>query len=154
MPAWLDSFLYIMVATMLGITYSLHFVLDYEHPVDTMVAFVGFEHVRSFEKAYVLTNTADLWAFGHRPRRGSRVRFESTGTYFQMFEHMHRYKQMILLYHARRVPLLASTDVILEYRLKNETIGYLIPADAIVSRETNSLGDMLGANKVDVLELF
>lgn len=154
MPAWLDTLLYMMVATMLGVTYSLHFVLDYDHIADTMVAYVGFEHVRSFESAYVLSNTVDLWAFGHRPRKGSRIRFESTGTYFQMFEHMHRYKQMILLYRARRVPLLGSTDVILEYRLRNETIGYLIPADAIVSRETNSLGDMLGANNVDVLELF
>lgn len=156
MPPWLDSILFLLVTIMLAITYYGHFVMDYDHPADTMVAYVGRDHVRLFERAYAQERAVDLWAFGHRPRKASRIRFENSGieNALHMFDHMHRYSQMLLLYHPKHVPLFAAGTQILSYRMRNDTIGYLFPRYTLQHRHTDSLESVLAASPVDVLQLF
>lgn len=156
MPPWLDSILFLLVTVMLAITYYSHFILDEDHPADTMVAYVGRDHVRLFERAYARERAVDLWAFGHRPRKASRIRFDMHGaeTAFRMFDQMHRYSQMLLLYRPRHVPLFAAGTTTLAYRMRNDTVGYLIPRDTLQHRHTDSLQSVLAVAPVDVLQLF
>lgn len=154
MPPWLDLVLFLTVALVLGITYSMHFVMDDVQQRDTMVAYVGLEHVRLFERQY--HSHYDLWAFGHRPRKSSRVRFEKSGvdTALKMFENMHQYSQMLLLYRPRHVPIFETSQQILEYRVRNDTVAYLLPKHAVLIRQDNTLESVLDTTDVDVLHLF
>lgn len=156
MSPWLDSFLFLLVTLMLGITYYSHFILDEHPPADTMVAYVGRDHVRLFEHAYAHEKSVDLWAFGHRPRKASRIRFDQRGTEsaFRMFDHMNRYSQMLLLYRPKHVPLLAAGTSTLAYRMRNDTVAYLIPRYILQHRKTDSLENVLAIGSVDVLQLF
>ena len=92
------------------------------HTFNHMIAFVGKEHVRAFESVYQHAH-ADLWAFGHRKRRSSRLKFGRDA--FQTFRDTD-YKQMLLLHELHHVPLMYSESVI-EYKLSNKTVASLWP---------------------------
>lgn len=96
--------------------------LTHMHTFNHMVAFVGKEHVRTFEHVYEHAH-ADLWAFGHRKRKSPRLNFGSNA--FQTFRD-NGYKQMLLLHELRHVPLMYSESVV-EYKLSNKTVASLWP---------------------------
>jgi hypothetical protein len=87
-----------------------------------MVAFMGKEHVRTFEREYEHAH-ADLWAFGHRKRKSQRLNFGRDA--FQIFRD-NNYKQMLLLHELHHVPLMYSESVV-EYKFLNKTVASLWP---------------------------
>tara|TARA_B100000780_G_scaffold223044_1_gene162157 strand:- start:1386 stop:1733 length:348 start_codon:yes stop_codon:yes gene_type:complete len=87
-----------------------------------MIAFVGKQHVRMFEREYEHAH-ADLWAFGHRKRKSQRLNFGHN--VFNTFR-VNSYKQMLLLHELHHVPLMYS-DSVVEYKLANKTIASLWP---------------------------
>ena len=103
-----------------GISNYLHLI--HMHQFNHMVAFVGKEHVRLFERVYQHSH-ADLWAFGHRKRRSTRIQFGSD--VFKTFS-ASGYKQMLLLRELHHVPLMYSESVV-EYKLNNKTVASLWP---------------------------
>lgn len=103
-----------------GISNYIH--LTHMHKFNHMVAFVGKENVRSFERVYDHVH-ADLWAFGHRKRRSTRIRFGRD--VFKTFRAT-GYKQMLLLHELHHVPLMYSESVV-EYKLANKTVASLWP---------------------------
>ena len=97
-----------------------HFV--HVHAFSHMVAFVGKQHVRMFERQFSFVH-ADLWAFGHRKRRSTRVQFGVDP--FETFRN-YEYKQMLLLHELHSIPIMYSEDVI-EYVKENKTVASLWP---------------------------
>ena len=103
-----------------GISNYIHLI--HMHKFNHMVAFIGKENVRSFEREYQHTH-ADLLAFGHRKRKSSRLNFGRDA--FETFRAT-GYKQMLLLHELHHVPLMYSESVV-EYKLANKTVASLWP---------------------------
>ena len=112
--------IFVCVIVIFGFSNYLH--LTRMHTFNHMVAFVGKEHVRTFEREYEHAH-ADLWAFGHRKRKSSRLNFGRDA--FQTFRDT-GYKQMLLLHELYHVPLMYSESVV-EYKLANKTVASLWP---------------------------
>ena len=112
--------IFLSAIVIFGISNYLH--LTHMHTFNHMVAFVGKEHVRTFEREYEHAH-ADLWAFGHRKRKSSRLNFGRDA--FQTFRAT-GYKQMLLLHELHHVPLMYSESVV-EYKLANKTVASLWP---------------------------
>ena len=102
--------------------YSHYSRFVHQHSFDHMVAFVGRQHVRTFEHIYRDAH-ADLWAFGHRKRKSTRLKFGVDP--FETFR-TYDYKYMLLVEEIHPIPLLYSDDVI-EYKWRNQTVASLWP---------------------------
>ena len=104
------------------ISFNVHFLKSSKFK--TMVAFIGNEHVRVFEKEYANVH-ADLWAFGHRKRKATRITFANTEP-FQIFEE-YQYEHLLLVERTGHIPLFFDTTTVVEYRLENKTVATLWP---------------------------
>ena len=102
--------------------YSNYMHFSHRHQHEHMIAFVGKQHSRKFEHIYKDAR-ADLWVFGHRKRKSTRMNFAVDP--FETFR-QYDYKYMLLLSELHAIPLLHSDDVI-EYRWRNKTIASLWP---------------------------
>tara|TARA_B100000795_G_C22484499_1_gene317910 strand:+ start:107 stop:451 length:345 start_codon:yes stop_codon:yes gene_type:complete len=89
-----------------------------------MVAFIGNEHVRIFESEYDKVR-ADLWAFGHRKRKATRIIF-SNAEPFAIFEE-YEYEHILLVEKTCYIPLFFDTATVVEYKLENKTVATLWP---------------------------
>lgn len=102
--------------------YSHYMYFVHQHQHEHMIAFVGKEHSRKFEHVY-MDARADLWVFGHRKRKSTRMSFGVDP--FETFRE-YDYKYMLVLNELHTIPLLFSDDVI-EYRWRNKTVASLWP---------------------------
>ena len=118
------------------ISFNLHFIKSPKS--NTMIAFIGNEHVRTFEREYDNVH-ADLWAFGHRKRKATRIIFSSAEP-FEIFEE-YQYEQMLLVEKTHRVPLFFDTDTVVEYKLENKTVATLWPRLSRLPPETENALD-------------
>lgn len=112
----------IIVCSVVIFVFSNYVHLSQLHAFDHMVAFVGKEHVRTFEREFEHMH-ADLWAFGHRTRKSKRLQFGRDA--FATFRD-HGYKHMLLLNELHYMPLMYSESVI-EYKMNNHTVASLWP---------------------------
>jgi hypothetical protein len=104
------------------ISFNVHFLKSQKF--NTMIAFIGNEHVRIFEREYDTVH-ADLWAFGHRKRKTTRIMFSSAEP-FEIFEE-YQYEHMLLVEKTHHIPLFFDTDTVVEYKLENKTVATLWP---------------------------
>tara|TARA_B100000795_G_scaffold196928_1_gene150945 strand:+ start:276 stop:710 length:435 start_codon:yes stop_codon:yes gene_type:complete len=104
------------------ISFNLHFLKSSKFNV--MVAFIGNEHVRTFERQYDNVH-ADLWAFGHRKRKATRILFSSAEP-FSIFEE-YEYEHILLVEKTCHLPLFLDTTTVVEYKLENKTVATLWP---------------------------
>jgi hypothetical protein len=104
------------------ISFNLHFLKSPKF--NTMVAFIGNEHVRTFEREYDGVH-ADLWAFGHRKRKATRIIF-STAEPFEIFEE-YEYEHILLVEKTCNIPFFFDTETVVEYKLENKTVATLWP---------------------------
>lgn len=104
------------------ISFNLHFLKSSKF--NTMVAFIGNDHVRTFETDYANVH-ADLWAFGHRKRKATRIIFSSANP-FEIFEE-YQYKHMLLVEKSCHIPLFLDAATVIEYKLENKTVATLWP---------------------------
>lgn len=103
-------------------SFNLHFLKSSKF--NTMVAFIGDQHVRIFEREYANVH-ADLWAFGHRKRKASRIIF-SIAEPFEIFEE-YEYEHILLVEKTYHVPLFFDTSTVVEYKFENKTVATLWP---------------------------
>jgi len=89
-----------------------------------MIAFIGNEHVRTFEREYENTH-ADLWAFGHRKRKATRITFSNVEP-FEIFEE-YEYEHILLIEKMCHIPFFFYTETVVEYKLENKTVATLWP---------------------------
>ena len=100
-------------------SFNLHFLKSSKF--NTMVAFIGDQHVRIFEREYANVH-ADLWAFGHRKRKASRIIF-SIAEPFEIFEE-YEYEHILLVEKTYHVPLFFDTSTVVEYKFENSNCPY------------------------------
>jgi hypothetical protein len=112
----------IIISSIVIFTFSNYMHLSHMHAFDHMIAFVGKEHVRTFEHQFDHAH-ADLWAFGHRKRKSNRLHFGRD--VFETFRD-YGYKHMLLLNELHHIPLMYSESVI-EYKIENRTVASLWP---------------------------
>jgi len=110
----------LIVIVVFGISFHIHFVTKFK----TMIAFVGTAHVRTFEREYDHLH-ADLWAFGHRKRKSTRVIF-SNAPPFEIFD-THNYEHLLIVYDVHHIPLFFDTENVVHYKLENKTVATLWP---------------------------
>ena len=89
-----------------------------------MIAFIGNGHVRVFEREYDNVH-ADLWAFGHRKRKTTRIIFSSEEP-FEIFEE-YQYEHILLVEKTCHIPLFFDTATVVVYKLENKTVATLWP---------------------------
>jgi len=129
------------------ISFNLHFLKLQKFNI--MVAFIGNEHVRTFEREYNHVH-ADLWAFGHRKRKATRIIF-STANPFEIFEE-YEYEHLLLVEKTCHIPLFFDTETVVEYKLENKTVATLWPRlSKMPSEAENALDQYSGT--VNVINL-
>jgi len=117
-------FVYLLLFTIVIVflySFELHFSTT---SFTTMIAFVGKDHVRTFEHEFQNVH-ADLWSFGHRKIKSSRVMFTSD-TPFEIFV-KYNYEHIVLIHTVHHIPLFFDTDSVIQYTLENTTIASLWP---------------------------
>lgn len=107
-----------------------------------MVAFVGKQHVRNFEREYNTVH-ADLWAFGHRKRKMSRVRFGIDP--FETFQTL-GYEHMLLIHELHHIPMFFDAETVIEYKLSNKTVASLWPKRVELPASMSALKQFLRLN--------
>jgi len=115
------------------ISFNLHFLKSPKF--NTMVAFIGNEHVRTFEREYDNVH-ADLWAFGHRKKKATRIIF-STAEPFEIFEE-YQYEHILLVEKTCHIPLFFDPETVVEYKLENKTVATLWPRLSKMPPETKN----------------
>jgi len=119
--------------------YSFYHHFISESHAKTMVAYVGSEHSRKF--ASIFEGYGDLWAFGHRKRRG-QIRFERAGTHFDFFE-ASDYEHMLLVNKCVHVPAMFDSAKVLEYIQNNTTVATLWPKEHAYTNKTETIDQWL-----------
>lgn len=132
----------LIIIIIFGVSFRLHFVTDFK----TMVAFVGTTHVRIFEKRFDHVH-ADLWAFGHRKRKSTRVIFSNAAP-FEIFE-TYNYEHILIVYDVVHIPLFFDTDTVVQYKLENKTVATLWPRLATLPSSYKDKYD----GKMDTIQL-
>ena len=143
---------YLIIPLMLSMfvfSYYIHFV--HHSAFTSMIAFVGEQHVRMFEREFNHVN-ADLWAFGHRKRKYTRLKFGQSP--FKIFD-TYDYSHMLLVTTVRHIPIFFDAEHVIEYRFENNTVASFWP------RLKHSPPDVLHAldwyrtrgGKVDIIHL-
>jgi len=118
---------------------------------NTMIAFVGTEHVRKFERMFN-NDGYDLWAFGHRKRRSSAISFGQRGDIFTIFDQSH-HKHLLILYELHHIPLLFNPDIVMEYYNQNNTVATLWPRFEQMPTELSSIQSFISTYNIEIKKI-
>lgn len=104
-------------------SYSFYYNFVRGASSEVMIAYIGHEHARVFERAFD-SHGYDLWTFGHRRRRGSSLRFDARGRVFDVFK-TENYKHLLVLNRVMHIPPMFDSEVVVHYLHANETVATL-----------------------------
>lgn len=116
-------------------SFYMHFIK--KSPSPFMIAFVGRDHSRLFERAFHQYD-ADLWVFGHHKRRSKKMIFENNREPFDVFRDSD-YKHLLVVHELYHIPMIYDASEPLVYIHANKTIGSLWPVGTTGTNYTNSL---------------